>query len=99
MAPLIVWTHRKNIGRLIRGEENRFEKLRVLPRAFREQRAEVIGNSEQDFQDWKGFTRLWRESINSLLLNYSFICIHPDNPKSAVDSFVVVCLTLAIRNP
>lgn len=30
LAPLIVWTHRKNIGRLIRGEENRFEKLRIL---------------------------------------------------------------------
>ena len=37
LAPLIVWTHRKNIGRLLRGEENRFEKLRVLPRLFRKQ--------------------------------------------------------------
>lgn len=34
LAPLIVWTHRKNIRRLIRGEENRFEKLRLLAKLF-----------------------------------------------------------------
>ncbi|NLJ47620.1 MAG: glycerol-3-phosphate 1-O-acyltransferase PlsY [Treponema sp.] len=34
LAPLIFWTHRKNIRRLIRGEENRFEKLRVLRGLF-----------------------------------------------------------------
>lgn len=35
LAPLIFWTHRKNIRRLVRGEENRFEKLRILPRLFK----------------------------------------------------------------
>jgi len=35
LAPLIFWTHRKNIRRLIRGEENRFEKLRIIPRLFK----------------------------------------------------------------
>ncbi len=35
LAPLIFWTHRKNIRRLARGEENRFEKLRILPRLFK----------------------------------------------------------------
>jgi len=34
LAPLIFWTHRKNIGRLLRGEENRFEKLRLLAKLF-----------------------------------------------------------------
>jgi glycerol-3-phosphate acyltransferase PlsY len=34
LAPLIFWTHRKNLGRLLRGEENRFEKLRILRGLF-----------------------------------------------------------------
>ena len=37
LAPLIFWTHRKNIVRLVRKEENRFEKLRILPRLFRKE--------------------------------------------------------------
>ncbi|WP_028080884.1 glycerol-3-phosphate 1-O-acyltransferase PlsY [Solimonas soli] len=32
MALLIVWKHRENIGRLLNGGENRFEKARVLGR-------------------------------------------------------------------
>jgi glycerol-3-phosphate acyltransferase PlsY len=31
----IFWTHRKNIARLRKGEEKRFEKLRLLPRLFK----------------------------------------------------------------
>lgn len=34
IGPFIIWTHRKNISRLRRGEENRFEKLRLLPKLF-----------------------------------------------------------------
>lgn len=34
LAPLIVWTHRKNIRRLLRGEENRFENLRLMAKLF-----------------------------------------------------------------
>jgi glycerol-3-phosphate acyltransferase PlsY len=34
LAPLIVWTHRSNIGRLKRGEEKRFEHLRVIGKLF-----------------------------------------------------------------
>lgn len=33
-TPLIVFTHRANIGRLIRGEEKRFEKLALLRNLF-----------------------------------------------------------------
>ncbi|MGH8447436.1 MAG: glycerol-3-phosphate acyltransferase, partial [Solimonas sp.] len=32
MAALIVWKHRENIGRLLKGSEHRFEKARVLGR-------------------------------------------------------------------
>lgn len=32
MAALVVWKHRENIGRLIKGNESRFEKARVLGR-------------------------------------------------------------------
>ena len=35
MATLIVWTHRHNIERLLRGNESRFEKARVLGRWLR----------------------------------------------------------------
>ncbi len=34
LGPLIFWTHRQNIRRLLRGEENRFEKLRLLAKLF-----------------------------------------------------------------
>jgi glycerol-3-phosphate acyltransferase PlsY len=32
LALLILFTHRSNIGRLIRGEENRFERVRIFRR-------------------------------------------------------------------
>jgi acyl phosphate:glycerol-3-phosphate acyltransferase len=35
MTLLVVWTHRGNIGRLLRGDEPRFEKARVLHRWLR----------------------------------------------------------------
>lgn len=35
---LIIWTHRRNIGRLIRGEENRFTRLMVFKRIWKNQR-------------------------------------------------------------
>jgi glycerol-3-phosphate acyltransferase PlsY len=35
LAPLIFFTHRSNIRRLLRGEENRFEKLRIFRRRSR----------------------------------------------------------------
>lgn len=34
LAPLIFFTHRANIARLLKGEENRFERLRILGRLF-----------------------------------------------------------------
>jgi len=40
LGPFIFWTHRKNIARLRRGEENRFENLRVLPRLLKKLRRE-----------------------------------------------------------
>ena len=35
MAALVTWKHRDNIGRLLHGEEHRFEKARVLGRWLR----------------------------------------------------------------
>lgn len=35
MSALVVWKHRENIGRLLQGNENRFEKARVLGRWLR----------------------------------------------------------------
>jgi acyl phosphate:glycerol-3-phosphate acyltransferase len=35
MTALIFYTHRANIARLLRGEENRFPKLMLLSRVFR----------------------------------------------------------------
>jgi glycerol-3-phosphate acyltransferase PlsY len=38
LAPLIFFTHRANIGRLLRGEENRFEHLRLWKRFGRSEK-------------------------------------------------------------
>ena len=35
LALAITWLHRKNIGRLVRGEENRFDKVWLLGRLLR----------------------------------------------------------------
>ncbi|MBN2874239.1 MAG: glycerol-3-phosphate 1-O-acyltransferase PlsY [Spirochaetales bacterium] len=37
-TPFIVFTHRANIGRLVRGQESRFEKVALLRRLFRPRR-------------------------------------------------------------
>ena len=43
LAPLIFFTHRSNIGRLLRGEENRFEHLRLWKRFAERKRSDPEG--------------------------------------------------------
>jgi len=49
LALLILFTHRRNIGRLLHGEENRFENLMLFRRLFRRS-----GNKRQDATDQNG---------------------------------------------